>query len=227
MDINSYLNIKNSLPEKVLLLAVSKTKPEEDIMDLYNLGQRDFGENKVQEMTTKYNNLPKDIRWHQIGHLQTNKIKYIVPYVHMIHSVDSLKLAQEINKQAQKTNKIIRCLLQIKVAEEETKFGFAPNDIIQLFENNAFTQLKNIKICGLMGMATNTENTNEINNEFSEIKKLFNYIKLQYYKNIDDFSEISMGMSGDYNLAIKNGSTIIRLGSIIFGERDYSKQNKA
>ena len=141
----------------------------------------------------------------------------------MIHSVDSLKLAQEINTQAQKTNKIIRCLLQIKVAEEETKFGFAPNDIIQLFENKAFSQLKNIKICGLMGMATNTENTNEINNEFSEIKKLFDYIKLQYYKNIDDFSEISMGMSGDYNLAIKNGSTIIRLGSIIFGERDYSK----
>lgn len=224
VDLNSYLNIKKSLPENVLLLAVSKTKPEEDILQLYNNGQRDFGENKVQEMTTKHTNLPKDIRWHQIGHLQTNKIKYIIPYVYMIHSVDSLKLAQEINKQAQKNNKIIKCLLQIKVATEETKFGFSENELTQILEIGEFNNLKNIKICGLMGMATNTENEDEINLEFQKVQALFNTLKIKYFNNSTDFSEISMGMSGDYPIAIKNGSTIVRLGSIIFGERDYSKQ---
>ena len=206
------------------MLAVSKTKPEDDILQLYNNGQRDFGENKVQEMTTKYTNLPKDIRWHQIGHLQTNKIKYIIPYVYMIHSVDSLKLAQEINKQAQKNNKIIKCLLQIKVATEETKFGFSENELTQILEIGEFNNLKNIKICGLMGMATNTENEDEINLEFQKVQALFNTLKTKYFNNSTDFSEISMGMSGDYPIAIKNGSTIVRLGSIIFGERDYSKQ---
>ncbi|MBR4265721.1 MAG: YggS family pyridoxal phosphate-dependent enzyme [Bacteroidales bacterium] len=220
-----YLEIKKTLPENVTLLAVSKTKPEEDIMALYNIGCRDFGENKVQEMTGKYNNLPKDIRWHQIGHLQTNKIKYIIPFVYMIHSIDSLKLAAEVNKQAEKHNKIINCLLQLKVANEETKFGFAPEELKDLCAQNAFSEFKHLKIKGLMGMATNTDDENEIVKEFTEVKNLFNYIKTNYQSGVGEgFTEISMGMSGDYKLAINCGSTIVRIGSTIFGERDYSKQ---
>ncbi|MCQ2974810.1 MAG: YggS family pyridoxal phosphate-dependent enzyme [Bacteroidales bacterium] len=221
-NLNNFYNIKNTIPNDVLLLAVSKTKPEQDILNLYQIGQRDFGENKVQELTSKYNNLPKDINWHMIGHLQTNKVKYIVPFIFMIHSVDSYKLLIEINKHAEKNNRIINCLLQLKVANEETKFGFSQQEIINLFQQNAFENLKNIKIRGLMGMATNTEDINEIDKEFGNVNSLFNNIKANY-KVGEEFNQISMGMSGDYKIAIKNGSTIIRIGSSIFGERDYSK----
>ncbi|MCR4560792.1 MAG: YggS family pyridoxal phosphate-dependent enzyme [Bacteroidales bacterium] len=222
--VENYKNIKKTLPENVLLLAVSKTKPEEEIMKLYDFGCRDFGENKVQELSKKYEVLPKDIRWHQIGHLQTNKIKYIIPFVYMIHSIDSIKLAEEVNKQAAKHGRVVNCLLQIKVAEEETKFGFSINEVADLFENNAFAALKNIKLCGLMAMATNTDDETEILKEFSAVKNLYNSLRVNYQVG-EEFKEISMGMSGDYPLAVKEGSTIVRLGSTIFGERDYSQKN--
>ncbi|MBQ5454165.1 MAG: YggS family pyridoxal phosphate-dependent enzyme [Bacteroidales bacterium] len=222
--VENYKNIKKTLPENVLLLAVSKTKPEEEIMKLYDFGCRDFGENKVQELSKKYEVLPKDIRWHQIGHLQTNKIKYIIPFVYMIHSIDSIKLAEEVNKQAAKHGRVVNCLLQIKVAEEETKFGFSINEVADLFKNNAFAALKNIKLCGLMAMATNTDDETEILKEFSAVKNLYNSLRVNYQVG-EEFKEISMGMSGDYPLAVKEGSTIVRLGSTIFGERDYSQKN--
>ena len=222
--VENYKNIKKTLPENVLLLAVSKTKPEEEIMKLYDFGCRDFGENKVQELSKKYEVLPKDIRWHQIGHLQTNKIKYIIPFVYMIHSIDSIKLAEEVNKQAAKHGRVVNCLLQIKVAEEETKFGFSINEVADLFKNNAFAALKNIKLCGLMAMATNTDDETEILKEFSAVKNLYNSLRVNYQVG-EEFKEISMGMSGDYPLAVKEGSTIVRLGSTIFGERDYSPKN--
>ena len=222
--VENYKNIKKTLPENVLLLAVSKTKPEEEIMKLYDFGCRDFGENKVQELSKKYEVLPKDIRWHQIGHLQTNKIKYIIPFVYMIHSIDSLKLAEEVNKQAAKHGRIVNCLLQIKVAEEETKFGFSPEEVTELFKNGAFEALKNIKLCGLMAMATNTDDETEILKEFSAVKNLYNSLRINYQVG-EEFKEISMGMSGDYLLAVKEGSTIVRIGSTIFGERDYSQKN--
>ncbi|MBR4678845.1 MAG: YggS family pyridoxal phosphate-dependent enzyme [Bacteroidales bacterium] len=222
--VENYKNIKKTLPENVLLLAVSKTKPEEEIMKLYDFGCRDFGENKVQELSKKYEVLPKDIRWHQIGHLQTNKIKYIIPFVYMIHSIDSIKLAEEVNKQAAKHGRVVNCLLQIKVAEEETKFGFSINEVADLFKNNAFAALKNIKLCGLMAMATNTDDETEILKEFSAVKNLYNSLRVNYQVG-EEFKEISMGMSGDYPLAVKEGSTIVRIGSTIFGERDYSQKN--
>ncbi len=222
--VENYKNIKKTLPENVLLLAVSKTKPEEEIMKLYDFGCRDFGENKVQELSKKYEVLPKDIRWHQIGHLQTNKIKYIIPFVYMIHSIDSIKLAEEVNKQAAKHGRVVNCLLQIKVAEEETKFGFSINEVADLFKNNAFAALKNIKLCGLMAMATNTDDETEILKEFSAVKNLYNSLRVNCQVG-EEFKEISMGMSGDYPLAVKEGSTIVRLGSTIFGERDYSQKN--
>ena len=222
--VENYKNIKKTLPENVLLLAVSKTKPEEEIMKLYDFGCRDFGENKVQELSKKYEVLPKDIRWHQIGHLQTNKIKYIIPFVYMIHSIDSIKLAEEVNKQAAKHGRVVNCLLQIKVAEEETKFGFSINEVADLFKNNAFAALKNIKLCGLMAMATNTDDETEILKEFSAVKNLYNSLRINYQVG-EEFKEISMGMSGDYLLAVKEGSTIVRIGSTIFGERDYSQKN--
>jgi hypothetical protein len=218
----NYRNIKKTLPENVLLLAVSKTKPAEEIMKLYECGCRDFGENKVQELTAKHGVLPKDIRWHQIGHLQTNKIKYIIPFVYMIHSIDSLKLAQEVNKQAEKHGRIVNCLLQIKVAEEETKFGFSISEVVELFKNGAFSELKNIKLCGLMAMATNTDDETEIKKEFYQVKQLYNSLRINYSVG-EEFKDVSMGMSGDYPIAIQEGSTIVRLGSVIFGERDYSK----
>ena len=222
--VENYKNIKKTLPENVLLLAVSKTKPEEEIMKLYDFGCRDFGENKVQELSKKYEVLPKDIRWHQIGHLQTNKIKYIIPFVYMIHSIDSLKLAEEVNKQAAKHGRIVNCLLQIKVAEEDTKFGFSPEEIIGLFDSGVFASLNNIKLCGLMAMATNTDDEEEILKEFSAVKNLYNLLRINYQVG-EEFKEISMGMSGDYPLAIREGSTIVRLGSTIFGQRDYSQKN--
>lgn len=222
VKISTYNDIKKSIPSDVLLLAVSKTKPESDIMEFYNLGQRDFGENHAQEMTTKHEHLPADINWHFIGHLQTNKVKYIAPFVFMIHSVDSEKLLAEINKHAAKNNRTIKCLLQYKVAEEETKTGFTSDEIIQLFDTHAFDQYPNVSINGLMTVATNTDNEAQIDKEFNQVAELFSSIKNNY--NPPSFTQLSMGMTDDYPIAIKNHSTIIRIGSAIFGERDYSKK---
>lgn len=211
--------IISSLPENVSLVAVSKTKPVEDIQQAYNAGQRIFGENKVQEMTSKYEVLPKDIQWHLIGHLQTNKVKYIAPYVSLIHSIDSEKLLREVNKEAKKNNRIISCLLQFHIAEEETKFGFSFDEAKELIESEAFLNFQNIQIVGIMGMASFTENEQQIRNEFQTLHDYFQVLKSHYFKFNPDFKEISMGMSGDYKIAIEHGSTMIRVGSTIFGHR--------
>ncbi|WP_026729451.1 YggS family pyridoxal phosphate-dependent enzyme [Flavobacterium denitrificans] len=217
MSIASNLNtIKETLPEHVTLVAVSKTKPVSDLMQAYEAGQRIFGENKIQEMTEKWEQMPKDIQWHMIGHVQSNKVKFMAPYVTLIHGVDSLKLLQEINKQALKNNRTIDCLLQIYIAEEESKFGLDEKELNELLTSVEFNELKNIRILGLMGMATFTENQNQIKKEFTHLKSIFDSIqKLQ----IVDLKTISMGMSGDYQLAIECGSTMVRIGSSIFGGR--------
>ena len=212
------LKIKSSLPEHVTLVAVSKTKPVADLMEAYNVGQRIFGENKIQEMTEKWEQMPKDIQWHMIGHIQTNKVKFMAPYVSLIHGVDSLKLLEEINKQAIKNNRIIDCLLQIHIAEEETKFGLNEEELNDLLTSESFKNLNNIKIVGLMGMATFTENQNQIKKEFEHLKSIFDKLELQNTKNCE-LNTLSMGMSGDYKLAIVCGSTMVRIGSSIFGGR--------
>ncbi|MEJ6980475.1 YggS family pyridoxal phosphate-dependent enzyme [Pedobacter sp. P351] len=201
------------------LIAVSKTKSNEEIMEAYDAGQRVFGENQVQELTDKYEQLPKDIEWHLIGHLQTNKVKYIAPFVSLIHSVDSLKLLIEINKQALKNNRIIDCLLQVYIADEDTKFGLGYDETIELLRSEEFAQLKNIRIVGLMGIATNTKLEKQINDEFNELNVFFEGIKQSFFRKEPSFKEISMGMSGDYKIALENGSTMIRVGSTIFGSR--------
>jgi pyridoxal phosphate enzyme (YggS family) len=201
------------------LIAVSKTKPASDISILYDQGQRLFGENKVQDMVDKQAILPPDIGWHFIGHLQTNKVKSIAPFVRLIHAVDSLKLLEEINKQAQKNSRIISCLLQVYIAQEETKFGMDENEIILLLSLPQYLSLHNIQICGLMGIATNTEETAQINKEFKGLKALFSNIKTQYFQDKLYFKELSMGMSADYKIALKHGATLIRIGSDIFGSR--------
>src|SRR5574344_2136998 len=211
-----------TIPTGVTLLAVSKTKPESDIMEAYNFGIRDFGENKAQEMTQKYEALPKDIRWHMIGHLQTNKVKYIVPYVSLIHSVDSYKLLEDINKEAGKHQRVIRCLLQFHIASEDTKFGFLQTEAEAILNSDAYKSLKNIKISGVMGMATNTDDVNKIRQEFRQLKAIFCELQTKYFSNDANFNIISMGMSEDYQIAIEEGSTIVRIGSSIFGARDYS-----
>ncbi|MCD6066081.1 MAG: YggS family pyridoxal phosphate-dependent enzyme [Bacteroidetes bacterium] len=208
------LEIKKELPAQVKLIAVSKTYPVDVVMLAYEAGQRVFGENKVQEMCEKQEQMPKDVEWHLIGHLQTNKVKYIAPFVSLIHSVDSLKLLQEINKQAQKNNRVIDCLLQIYIAQEETKFGLSPEECVALLESDAYKQLNNIRVVGLMGMASNTEKEEQIRKEFRELKKL----KDRY----PAFKEMSCGMSSDYKIAIEEGSTMIRVGSSIFGKRNYT-----
>jgi len=218
MSIQSNLNIiKATLPEHVTLVAVSKTKPVSDLMQAYEAGQRIFGENKIQEMTEKWEQMPKDIQWHMIGHVQSNKVKFMAPYVTLIHGVDSLKLLQEINKQAVKNNRTIDCLLQIYIAEEESKFGLDENELNELLTSVEFKELKNIRILGLMGMATFTEDQNQIKKEFTHLKSIFD--STQKLQTINDFSIISMGMSGDYKLAIECGSTMVRIGSSIFGGR--------
>ncbi|SHG24950.1 YggS family pyridoxal phosphate-dependent enzyme [Flavobacterium defluvii] len=218
MSIQSNLNtIKATLPEHVTLVAVSKTKPVSDLMEAYEAGQRIFGENKIQEMTEKWEQMPKDIQWHMIGHVQSNKVKFMAPYVTLIHGVDSLKLLQEINKQALKNNRIIDCLLQIYIAEEESKFGLDENELNELLTSAEFKELKNIRILGLMGMATFTEDQSQIKKEFTHLKNIFDSI--QKSQDIKDFTIISMGMSGDYQLAIECGSTMVRIGSSIFGGR--------
>lgn len=215
--------IKNEIPEKVKLVAVSKTHPKESILEAYNSGHRIFGENKVQELVQKYEQLPKDIEWHMIGHLQTNKVKYIAPFVSLIHSVDSLKLLQEINKEALKNNRTINVLLEIFIANEETKFGLSRDEAIEILSSNEYKTLKNIKVCGVMGMATYTDNIKTIKSEFESLNNFFTLLKTKYFSESTDFNEISMGMTSDYKIAIECGSTIIRVGSFIFGDRDYSK----
>lgn len=206
--------------ENVKLVAVSKTKPDEDIRILYDLGQRIFGENKVQELTSKHEVLPKDIDWHMIGHLQRNKVKYIAPFVSLIHGIDSFKLLNEVNKQAIKNNRVINCLLQMHIADEETKFGFSTNELFDLLKSDEFKNLENIKIIGLMGMATNTTDKDKVKREFSKLKQIFDEVKQMYFSDEPAFSVLSMGMSGDYNLAIESGSTMVRIGSLLFGSRD-------
>lgn len=224
MSIAENLNhIKSSLPKDVTLIAVTKTHPPEKLMEVYNAGHKIFGENKVQEMCDKYEVLPKDIEWHLIGHLQTNKVKYIAPFVSLIHSVDSLKLLQEINKQALKNNRIIDCLLQIYIANEETKFGLSFEEAETLFNSDEFKLLKNIKVCGFMGMATNTDDQEQIRKEFRSLKQFFNKHNTHLTFNLSPIT-LSMGMSSDYEIATKEGSTMVRVGSLIFGNRDYSKQ---
>jgi len=214
--------IKAEIPGNVKLVAVSKTKPAELIKEAYEAGQRVFGENKAQELAAKYEVLPKDIEWHFIGHLQTNKVKYIAPFVSLIHSVDSLKIMKEINKQAVKNDRIINCLIQFHIAEESTKFGLNFEEAEELV--NALEQYRNICFTGVMGMATYTDDKSQIRREFSRLKNYFDKLKKRYFSDDDSFKEISMGMSGDYKIAIEEGSTIIRLGTLIFGVRDYNKK---
>jgi len=217
--------IKSNLPEHIRLIAVSKTKPASFILEAYIYGQRAFGENKVQEIAEKYEELPKDIEWHFIGHLQSNKIKYIAPFVYLIHGVDSFKLLKAINVEAKKVGRIIPCLLQFHIAEEETKFGLSIEEAIEMLNSDEFKSLKNIQISGVMGMATYTDDDNQIRKEFARLKTYFDTLKLNYFKGIAEFKDISMGMSGDYLLAIAEGSTMIRIGSNIFGDRNYLKTN--
>ena len=208
--------IQSTIPEHVTLVAVSKTKPVEDLQEAYDAGIRDFGENKIQEMCDKYEVLPKDIRWHMIGHVQTNKVKYMAPFVYLIHGVDSLKLLKEINKQAEKNNRVIDVLLQQFIADEETKFGLDEEEIRQIMTEE-IQNLPNIRVVGLMGMATFTDDENQVRNEFKTLKSNFDLLQ----KNHSDVSILSMGMSGDYEMAIEEGSTMVRIGSSIFGNRNY------
>jgi len=216
-------NIKSLKKEteliNVTLIAVSKTKPVEDVLEAYNTGQRLFGENMVQELVEKYEQLPKDIEWHLIGHLQSNKVKYIAPFISMIQSVDSLKLLQEINKHAEKHNRVIECLLQVYIADEETKFGLGFDEVIELLRSEEFAALKNVKIRGLMGIATNTDNEKQIKDEYYELKTFFDGIKQSFFRKDKSFNTLSMGMSSDYKVAIEQGSNMVRLGSTIFGQR--------
>jgi len=213
-------NILKTLPAPVKLIAVSKTKPTSAVLEAYGAGQRSFGENKIQEMVNKYDELPKDIEWHMIGHLQSNKVKYMAHFVHLIHGVDSFKTLKEINKQAVKHNRVINCLLQLKIAKEDTKFGLSLPEVENILASEEFKNLKNIKIQGLMGMASFTEDTSEVRSEFKTLKKYFNTLKQTSFNNFN-LTILSMGMSGDYQIAIEEGSTMVRVGSSIFGERNY------
>jgi len=215
------ISIQKTLPEHVTLVAVSKTKPETDILEAYNIGVRNFGENKVQELTRKYESLPKDILWHYIGHLQTNKIKYIAPFIHLIHGVDSLKLLQAINKEGQKCNRVIPCLLQFHIAQEETKFGLSIQEAEEALQCTDYKELQNIQIQGVMGMASYSDDMELVRNEFKELKQIFTKLKTTYFSSESSFQTISMGMSQDYQLAIEEGSTMVRVGSSIFGDRVY------
>ncbi|WP_282116479.1 YggS family pyridoxal phosphate-dependent enzyme [Cellulophaga baltica] len=212
---NNLEKIKATLPDTVTLVAVSKTKPIADLKEAYEVGQRIFGENKIQEMTQKWEELPKDIQWHMIGHVQTNKVKYMAAYVNLIHGVDSFKLLKEINKQAKKNNRIIDCLLQIHIAEEDTKFGLDKEELLSILESDTFKALENIKIKGLMGMATFTDNEQQVRREFKSLKSLYDVATTK----LTGLDTLSMGMSGDYHSAIEEGSTMVRIGSSIFGSR--------
>ena len=223
MNIEKYDEIRASLPAGVRLVAVSKFKPAEDISALYQLGQRVFGENHAQEMRAKHEQLPKDIEWHFIGHLQTNKIKYIAPYVSMIHSIDSFDLLKEVNKHAIKNERTIPCLLQFHIADEETKFGFTLEECEEMLLNESFQELKNVKIHGVMGMATFTDDQEQVRREFHHLHQIFDELKTRYFSQNPDFKELSMGMSEDYPIAVEEGSTLVRIGSAIFGPRVYDR----
>lgn len=213
-------NLKKELDfYKAKLIAVSKTKSNDDILEAYNAGQRAFGENQVQELVEKQEQLPKDIEWHLIGHLQTNKVKYIAPFISLIQSVDSLKLLVEINKHAAKNNRVIDCLLQVYIADEDTKYGLGYDETIELLRSEEYSQMKNIRITGVMGIATNTEVEKQIRDEFHELKVFFEGLKQSFFRKEPSFKEVSMGMSGDYKIALEEGSTMIRVGSTIFGSR--------
>lgn len=212
-------NILTQIPQNVLLIVVSKTRSVEEILKVHNAGVHDFGENKVQELLSKQPLLPADINWHLIGHLQTNKVKYIAPFVHLIHSVDSLKLLLEINNQGIKNNRVIDCLLQVYIAKEDTKFGLDLAEIETILSHIDISRLSNVRITGLMGMATFTDNMNQVRLEFQSLKEIFNKVKTTYFPDKEYFSQISMGMSGDYKIAIEEGSTMVRIGTAIFGER--------
>lgn len=209
---------RSELPEDVKLVAISKTKPNEDLMEAYEAGQRIFGENKIQEMTDKWEELPKDIEWHMVGHVQRNKVKYMAPYVNLIHAVDSLKLLKEINKRAKQNERSINCLLQIKIAEEDSKFGISRQEAREILESEAYAEMKHVNIIGLMGMATFTEDEKQVRQEFDRLKSALD----DFSQDFPELKEISMGMSGDYKIAVDCGSTMVRIGSSIFGERNYN-----
>ncbi|WP_420575667.1 YggS family pyridoxal phosphate-dependent enzyme [Ekhidna sp.] len=218
-EISSHLrDLKESLPDNCTLVAVSKTKPASDVLEAYEAGQRDFGENKVQELTQKAEELPKDIRWHMIGHLQRNKVKYIADFVHLIHGVDSLKLLKEINKQGRKAGRIIDCLLQMHIAEEDTKFGLDSEELNEILNGEQLKEMENVRILGLMGMATFTEDLDQVRREFKSLKSLYDEIKNSDHINVQ-MNTLSMGMSGDYEIALEEGSNMVRIGSAIFGSR--------
>ncbi len=222
MDIAKNISeIKAKLPANVRLVAVSKTKPNEDILEAYNSGQRIFGENKVQDLSLKHEELPKDIEWHFIGHLQTNKVKYIAPFVALVHGVDSLKLLKVINKEAKKQNRVISCLLQFHIAQESSKFGLSLDEAAEIVESQVYQSFHNVKIAGMMGMATYTEDEMLIKSEFQLLHDIFVELKKKYFSDDESFCEISMGMSDDYEIAIEEGSTLVRVGSKIFGARNY------
>jgi pyridoxal phosphate enzyme (YggS family) len=213
--------IKQNLPAHCKLIVVSKTQTTERILEAYETGHRVFGENKVQELCSKYEVLPKDIEWHLIGHLQTNKVKYVAPFVHLIHAVDSVKLLQEINKQAQKVNRVIQCLLQVHIADEETKFGLSEEEVTELIQFGGLSDFTHVEVIGLMGMATFTDNTEQVRKEFSHLKAIFDKLAQSNLPKNVKMKELSMGMSGDYKIAIEEGSTLVRIGTSIFGERNY------
>ena len=213
--------VKKELPENVTLVAVSKTKPESAILEAYEAGHRDFGENKVQDMAAKAGSLPADIRWHFIGHVQTNKIKYMAPFVHLVHGVDRVKVLKELNKEAAKNSRIIDCLLQVHIAKEETKFGFDADELATVFQENPQEKYPNVRIRGLMGMATYTDNQAQVRAEFRGLKNLFDALKSNFKSQTSNFELLSMGMSGDYHLAIAAGSNMVRIGTAVFGERKY------
>lgn len=215
------LKLKSAVPDHVSIVAVSKRKSVEEILEAYQSGHRIFGENRVQELVEKQPLLPGDIRWHMVGHLQTNKVKYLAGFVDMIESVDSLKLLQTINREALKVNRVIPCLLQIHIAEEESKFGFTGDEVIALTESSEYRSLQNVRIVGVMGMATYTSDMEQVRSEFRQLRKVYQDLKERCFSGNPDFREISMGMSGDYEVAIEEGSTMIRVGTVIFGARTY------
>jgi len=222
MSIQNNINaIRLHIPSGVQLVCVSKFHSNNEIREAYQAGERIFGESKVQELCNKHETLPKDIQWHFIGHLQTNKIKYIVPFVELIHGVDSVKLLEEINRQAQKSDKKVKCLLQVYMAKEDTKFGFSAEELVDFLKQNMMKDFEYVSVCGLMGMATFTDDKIQIRNEFKSLKSLFDTVKVEFFDNKPEFKEISMGMSDDFQIAIDEGSTMVRVGSSIFGARNY------
>lgn len=222
MSVRSNIEIiRKHIPANVELICVSKFHTNEVIMEAYDAGERVFGESKAQELTAKYESLPKDIRWHFIGHLQSNKVKYIIPFVYLIHAVDSLKLLTQINKEAEKVNRIVDCLLQVHIAEEDTKFGFSPKELMEMLFEGKWAELKHVRIRGLMGMATFTDNEEQIRTEMHGLKAISDRVCLDFFSHLDYFNQLSMGMSEDYQIAIQEGSTMVRIGSSIFGEREY------